>query len=58
MLVVFVVGSNHMALAFTPDALVRVYGGEQDADGCASSDRALSNAGFIFVEDPRSGERS
>jgi Immunoglobulin-like domain of bacterial spore germination len=38
-------------------ALLAACGGEQDVDVCANSDGALSNAGFIFVEDPRSGER-
>jgi hypothetical protein len=57
MLVVLVIGSIAMAIAFAPDALIRGYGGEQEADDCASNDGALNNAGFIFVEDPRSGER-
>lgn len=26
-------------------------------DGCANSDGALSGVGFIFVDDPRSGDR-
>ena len=38
-------------------ALLTACGGEQDADVCANSDGALSDAGFIFVRDPRSGER-
>ena len=37
--------------------LLTACGGEQDAGVCANTDGALSNAGFIFVEDPRSGER-
>jgi len=57
MLVVFVIGSIAMAIAFAPDAFIRAYGGEQDGDDCTTSDGALSNAGFIFVHDPRSGER-
>ena len=57
MLVVFVIGSIAMAIAFAPDDFIRAYGGEQDGDDCTTSDGAPSNAGFIFVEDPRSGER-
>lgn len=45
------------AAAAITAVLLTACGGEQDLDVCANSDGALSNAGLIFVEDPRSGER-
>ena len=37
--------------------LLAACGGTEDVDVCANGDGALSNAGFVFVEDPKSGER-
>src|SRR5829696_3746701 len=45
------------AAATITAALLTGCGGEQGVDVCANSDGALSNAGFTFVEEPRSGER-
>ena len=44
------------AAAFTA-ALLTACGGEKDVDVCANDDGVLSDAGFIFVADPRSGDR-
>jgi hypothetical protein len=38
-------------------ALLAACGGAGDGDVCANSDGALSNAGLVVVEDPKSGER-
>jgi hypothetical protein len=38
-------------------ALLAGCGGETDVDVCANGDGALDNAGFIFVEEPKNGER-
>jgi hypothetical protein len=48
--------SSAAAAAITA-VLLTGCGGEQDVDVCANGDGALTNGGFIFVEDPRSGER-
>ena len=48
--------SSAAASAITA-ALLTACGGEQDLDVCANGDGALNNAGLIFVEEPRSGER-
>lgn len=37
--------------------LLTACGGEKDVEVCANSDGALSDARFIFVADPRSGDR-
>src|SRR5829696_1277190 len=38
-------------------ALLTACGGQREADVCANADRALTRAGFIFVQAPKSGER-
>jgi hypothetical protein len=38
-------------------ALLAACGGTADVDVCTNNDGPLSNAGFVFVEDPESGER-
>jgi hypothetical protein len=43
--------------AVVATALLAACGGTEDVDVCANADSALGNAGFVFVEDPRSGER-
>lgn len=45
------------ATAAITAGILTACGGEQDVDVCATDDGALSNAGFIFVEEPTSGER-
>jgi hypothetical protein len=47
-----------LSLAATVIAVViTACAGKQDVDVCADSDGALNNAGFVFVDDPKSGER-
>jgi hypothetical protein len=38
-------------------ALAGCGGGDGETNACENADGALNNAGFIFVQDPRSGER-
>jgi hypothetical protein len=45
------------AAAVLTAALLPACGGTEDVDVCADSNGAVSNAGFVFVEDPKSGER-
>ena len=46
-----------LAAAFTAEFLTACGDGQRDADVCANADAALTRAGFIFVQAPRSGER-
>jgi len=48
--------SSAAAAAITA-ALLTGCGGEQDVEVCGNGDGAINNVGFIFVEDPRGGER-
>ena len=45
------------AAAVTTALLTACGGGEREADVCANADGALTGAGFIFVQAPKSGER-
>lgn len=46
-----------ISAAVVTAALLTGCGGEREADVCANADGALTEAGFIFVQAPRSGER-
>jgi hypothetical protein len=45
------------AAAVVMAALLTACGGQREADVCANADGALTRAGFIFVQAPKSGER-
>jgi hypothetical protein len=45
------------AAVVTAALLTACGGGQREADVCANADGALTSAGFIFVQAPRSGER-
>ena len=46
-----------VSAAVVTAALLTGCGGKREADVCANADGALTGAGFIFVQAPRSGER-
>jgi hypothetical protein len=46
------------AAAITTMVLTACGGDQGEADVCANADGSLANAGFVFVQAPRSGERA